>query len=272
MEASERYGQPSSEECLAALPAGSHILLFSGGKDSLAAWLHLSRREDIEVIPLYCYTAPGLGFVERYLEYCEDFFGTGIVRLPYHDMVNKKGMHLYQPVGSWEVIEGANFRDDANMTFFASMVVEEMGLDQNETWICTGFKAADSFVRRNLVKKKGPMRKLRGFNLCEIIWDWNKDRIIEEVTAAGLDFPEDYRLFGRSFEGATPQMMDALSEAHPEDYEKFLRHWPMAKLQKARKHFAFRRYGLAGSWSDEVIGQEGVQAETREDFNGQEEN
>ena len=68
-----------AEECDTA------ILAFSTGKDSIAAWLQL-RKYFKHVIPYYCYTVPGLEFVENSLAYYEDFFGTHIYRLPHRSL------------------------------------------------------------------------------------------------------------------------------------------------------------------------------------------
>ena len=44
------------------------ILAFSTGKDSIAAWLQM-RRYFKRIIPYYCYSVPGLEFVEKSLCY-----------------------------------------------------------------------------------------------------------------------------------------------------------------------------------------------------------
>ena len=76
----------SSEMCeQMAAECDTAILAFSTGKDSIAAWLQM-RKYFKRIIPYYCYTVPGLTFVEESLKYYEDFFGTHICRLPHRSL------------------------------------------------------------------------------------------------------------------------------------------------------------------------------------------
>jgi hypothetical protein len=61
---------------------GKTLLSFSGGKDSIGAWLQL-RRYFPEITPVFMYLIPGLSFVEESLSYFEDYFGTRIIRMPH---------------------------------------------------------------------------------------------------------------------------------------------------------------------------------------------
>ncbi|MFF8876126.1 hypothetical protein, partial [Streptomyces massasporeus] len=84
------------------------ILNFSRGKDSVAVWIELERR-NMQVIPIHKSIVPGLKFVEDDLKRYEDYFQTHIVDLPADAFYRMLNNLTFQPPERCAIIEAAGF-------------------------------------------------------------------------------------------------------------------------------------------------------------------
>ena len=228
---------PSGEQVIAQMRKHSSTisLSFSCGKDSIGAWLALHGKFK-RIIPIYMYLIPDLGFVERALDYYEQFFNTRIYRVPHPSLYRMIRNYVYQPPERIALIDAMGLPVPEYEEITGAMI-EEAGGD-NATYCATGVRAADSPIRYMAVKKHGPINhKRRSF---WPIWDWRKAYLLERMQDAGVKVPQDYRMFGRSFNGIDHRFMYQIKANYPEDYKKILKWFPLANLDGFR-----RRLGAA---------------------------
>ena len=76
---------------------------------------------------------------------------------------------------------------------------------------------ADSPMRRIGIKTHGAIN--HNDKRFYPVYDWNKERLLNEIDAAGVKLPVDYELFGRTFDGLDYRFLKPISERFPEDYE-----------------------------------------------------
>ncbi len=211
------------------------LLSFSCGKDSWAAWL--SARDYFDFTPYYLYLVPGLSFVEEYLQYAEGVLGKHIVRLPhpsFYRWVNGAIFQAPQRLRTIAAVGWPNFEYDD----MRDAVIEDRDLPE-DVWTATGVRAADSPMRRaSLIKNQGVNANRRYFYPC---WDWNKARLVEELTRAGIKLPVDYKVFGRSFDGLDLRFLVKIREHFPSDYQTILDWFPLVDMEIARYEFAQRQ-------------------------------
>lgn len=219
--------RPSAEIRAELAADGRPVLLaFSRGKDSIATWLAL-RDAGVDVIPFHMYRIPGIAYEAENLAYFEDFFDTRIHRLPHPWLFNALNACIYQPPERCAVIDAANL---PSFTYeqICHCLKDDLGLDE-DTWVCEGVRACDSQVRRIAMKTHGPLRPNSGYK-CSAIWDWRIADVRAAIDAAGIEWPPDYRWFGRSFDGIDLRFIGPLREHAPEDYEQVRRWFPLVDL------------------------------------------
>jgi hypothetical protein len=216
------------------------MLAFSGGKDSVAAWLHM-RPHFRRVVPVYYYLVPDLGFVEAGLRYYEAWFGTPIVRVPHPSLHRMLTNCVFQPPvrSRREVLAAAGLPDLDYDTI--RVLVGHMNLrwDPDESWVAVGTRACDSPHRRMAFDRWGPVKE-KGRTFYPV-WDWNKARVVETIRAAGVKLPAEYRVFGRSFDGIDFRFLHGIKRHWPEDYRKILEWFPLAELELVRWEFKKQR-------------------------------
>jgi hypothetical protein len=176
------------------------------------------------------YLVPGLGFVERSLAYYEDFFKTKIIRVPHPSFYRMLNNFIYQTPDRTSLILAANLPAITYEDLRASLA-DDMGLPPDQ-WIATGVRAVDSPQRMMAVQKHGPIRK----KACTFwpVWDMNKAQLVELLRKHGCKLPEEYRHFGRSFDGIDFRFLYGIKKHWPEDYLRILFWFPLADLQLMR--------------------------------------
>jgi 3'-phosphoadenosine 5'-phosphosulfate sulfotransferase (PAPS reductase)/FAD synthetase len=209
------------------------ILSFSCGKDSIAAWLELRKRKYAfkRIIPVYMWLVPELEFVEESLAYYEQFFHTRIYRIPHPSFYRWLNNFTFQAPERCHIIEEINF-PQPNYDDLVGWLAEDLGYKE-KPWMATGVRAADSPTRRAAITRYGAINERR--RTFFPVWDWNKARLIEEINAAGVKLPVDYRLFGRSFDGIDRRFMEPLQEHYPSDYRRILQFFPLADIDIFRR-------------------------------------
>lgn len=223
----DAQGQPLDSDALIPYVRehyGETLLLsFSGGKDSLALWLHL--REHFEIIPYFLYWLPGLSFVEEALAYYEEWFDAEIVRLPHPLFYNMLRTGAYQEphvVGTvdWLGLPKFDFADlDAIMCSYCD-------LDPERTLCAVGFRAADNIDRRNLIIQKGAIGTARR-KYYYGVWDWNVEQVATIIKRHGVALPADYRYWGRTIAAFDYQFLKPLRTHFPADYERVRQWFPL---------------------------------------------
>lgn len=205
------------------------LLAFSTGKDAIAAWLAI--RDHFEAVhPYYLYLVPGLEFVDESLAYYERFFGARIARLPHPSLHRWLNACVFQPPERASVIlqAGLPMHDYSDIR---KVMIEDRGL-QADMLVADGVRAADSPMRRIAIGRHGPISLAQG--RYHPIWDWRKADLVAEFERSGVRLPEDYRMFGRSFDGLDARFLVPLKRHRPQDYRRVLDWFPLAEFEVDR--------------------------------------
>lgn len=208
------------------------ILAFSTGKDSIAAWLQM-RKHFKRIVPYYCYTVPGLEFVEESLKYYEDFFGCHIYRLPHRSLYRLLRNLVFQSPDRVTKIEALEIPgEEYDDTAIGDLIREGANLPE-DAFVGTGVRMADSPMRRIAMKTHGAIN----YNAKRFypVFDWKKADLIKAFDESGVKLPIDYKLFGRTFDGIDYRFLKPIKENFPRDYEKILTWFPLAELELYRR-------------------------------------
>lgn len=222
----EELCEQMSRECDTA------ILAFSTGKDSIGAWLQM-RRYFKRIIPYYCYTVPGLAFVEDSLKYYEDFFGCHIYRLPHRSFYRFLRYMVFQSPEHVTKIEALDVPGEEYDDSTVGDIIRDAAKLPAACYVGTGVRMADSPMRRIGIKTHGAINHTD--KRFYPVYDWKKERLLNEIDAAGVKLPIDYELFGRTFDGLDYRFLKPLSERFPEDYKRILTWFPLADLEIFRR-------------------------------------
>lgn len=206
-------------------PEGKVLLSFSGGKDAWGVWLAL--RDHFDLQPFYYYLVPGLEFIEDYLAYAERKLGKHVLRLPNPRLADMLREYVYQPPERWPVLQAANL-PKFSFDDLSRAAEDAVGWPEG-CWTALGVRAADSVRRAMLFKTHGAINDKRRYFYP--IWDWKKDRLLEEITRAGIKLPVDYKLFGRTFDGVYLLYLWNIKKHFPRDYARILQWFPDADME-----------------------------------------
>lgn len=222
---------PSGEQTCSTVARQSDtcLLSFSMGKDAIGSWLQC-RRFFKRVVAFYLYAAPGIQFVERGLRYYEDYFGQHIYRLPHPSLYRMLREHIFQPPGRIRLLQATSLEK-----FNYKDIEDSLRTDLNlgpEVYSATGVRANDSARRALVIRRYGTINHNK--HKFYPIWDWDKDRLIKEITAAGVKLPVDYQMFPRSWDGINAQYLVPIKQRFPDDYERILKWFPLADLELFR--------------------------------------
>jgi hypothetical protein len=205
------------------------LLAFSRGKDSIAVALAL--RDKIEVIPFHYDDLPGLEFVEESLAYYEKhLFGRHILRMPHPEFYRHLGDLIFQPIRRAEILSAASL-PVINHADVVAMVKKQEGIT-GDILSATGLRALDNAVRFLSIRKHGPIRHTAG-NWTPI-WDWSKQRLLDEIESSGISLPPDYTMLPRSFDGFSYLFLIPLKQHYPRDYQRVLEWFPLAEAEIMR--------------------------------------
>ncbi|MDK4689681.1 phosphoadenosine phosphosulfate reductase [Kingella negevensis] len=213
------------------------LLAFSGGKDAVAT--HLAIREHFdEVIPYYLYLIPHLEFVDEQLDMYERQFGFKITQLPHPSLHRWLNAFMCQPPQNCAVIEDAML-PDFDYTDIQAAMCEMYNLPEN-TLVADGVRAADSPMRRIAIQTHGSI----SYNLLKYhpIWDWKKADLLECFKKHNVRLSDDYKIFGRSFDGLDLRFLLPIKKHYPRDYAKILEYVPLADLEVYRWECANGKY------------------------------
>lgn len=227
----------SGEEVIASIRQRTDTILlaFSCGKDSIGAWLEC-RKHFPRIVPYYMYLIPDLEFVETSIRHYEEWFGCRIMRVPHPSLYRMLNQLVFTPPERCRTIERFSL-ETFDYSDMQTAIREHLGLG-DQCYTASGVRAVDSPQRMLALRKWGAIseRKRQFFP----VWDWRKARLVEEITAAGVRLPVDYRIFGRSFDGLDYRFLAPIKEHFPRDYERILEWFPLADLEIMRRDYAER--------------------------------
>ena len=217
---------------------GQCLLSFSAGKDSVGAWLHL-RRFFTDIRPVFMYLIPDLEFVEEGVRYYEAFFETRILRLPHPSLYRMLNAMTLQAPENCSIIEDAGLLDfDYDDVFSVAMGV--FGLP-DDAYTAIGVRAVDSPNRWSSIMQYGAVNEKR--RTFYPTYDWRKARLADEIEKAGARLPDEYRIFGRSFDGIDYRFLKPVKDTYPDDYARILEWFPLAELEIKRIEYREAYYG-----------------------------
>lgn len=216
-------GQPTSPEIMQKLKDTGEpvILCFSGGKDSVAAWIAMEEF-GIEFTPVYLWYVPHLSFIDEQMEYYQDTLGKRIHQYPNPSFYRWLMNGVAQAPERMRVIEALpQVQPDYDDIW--NLVREE--LDLPGAWLADGVRASDSIVRRASFVRHGVMKA--HLKKVSPIADWLKREVMGAIEERGVELPIDYELFGRSFDGIDLRFIEPLKERLPDDYQVLLDWFPL---------------------------------------------
>ena len=205
------------------------LLAFSGGKDSIGAYLAL--RDTFEVVPYYLFRIPNLEFVEESLTNYEKFMGVHIIRLPHEALPRWLNNYVYQSPGNAAVIEAARIPEH-EYSDCIDWACQIAGLDPKKMMAAIGTRAADNQIRYMQFKKYGAINRVK--RQYSPIFDWKKDRLLEAIEKSGVKLSVDYKLFGRSFDGLDYRFLAPIKKHFPRDWQKICTWFPLVEAELYR--------------------------------------
>jgi hypothetical protein len=208
------------------------LIGFSRGKDSILTWLQLKKCGFKNIYPYYLTMIPEeLSFETESLAYYEKVFDTKIIRLispSFPRMMNDR--ILQKPVNN-AIIDSIGVLTRIDYQDVQSYVKNLRGLSQ-ETYTALGVTMFDSFIRRTVILKNGPINhKKREFYG---IYDWTKTEIFAEIERKKILLPKDYKVWGKTFDGIDYRFSGPLKKHFPADYEKMQFYFPLLDLETIR--------------------------------------
>lgn len=205
------------------------VLKFSGGKDSVASWLVL-REHFKHVVPIFHYWVPNLKFVEETVKLYEDFFDTEIIRAPHPNFMNFLADGAYQPPHRWNVVEAFNL-STVDYDEIVQWVAEDAGYP--DSWVAVGIKSSDSPIRRQMIEKNGAWSVSRKmfYPAC----DMNKAALLALFEKHQVPISDDYKVFGRSFDGLQYRYLKGIREHYPKDFSTILKWFPLVEAEFMRR-------------------------------------
>jgi 3'-phosphoadenosine 5'-phosphosulfate sulfotransferase (PAPS reductase)/FAD synthetase len=230
----ERSYRDSNELCeqISARTGGKVILSFSLGKDSIATWLQLKRYFKT-IIPVYYYLIPNLSFVEKSLTYYEEFFKTKIYRFPNPNLLKMLNTAMYQTEESFDIIKGCDIPIYKMDDMFNQVRVNILK-DEN-VFVGTGVRASDNLTRFTTIKVYGAVNENR--KQFFPVYDWNKQRLVDEFDRAKVKLPYDYAIWGCSFDGLHYKFLKGVYDNYPDDFAKIKEFFPLIESELYRYKF-----------------------------------
>ena len=228
------FGFTSEDVIAKAKELSPRILMsFSTGKDSIGAAIAVMRAGFEDVQPFYMYQVPGnLEFIEESLDYYERtlFGGKRIIRVPHPFIQRSMRKAILQPPERLQLLVDMDF-ERYSATDLQNTIVEWLGWPES-TLTALGVRATDSQNRYTMFKRLGFGAAVNmAAGKFYPIFDWNKDKLVDEIKRSGVKLPIDYRLFGKTFDGLDLRYIAPLKKHFPRDYEKLRFWWPLIDVE-----------------------------------------
>ena len=249
----------SDELCkeIARKSNGLALLGFSGGKDSVCAWLQL-RRYFHTIIPFHCCLIPHMRLRDEALAYYERVFECDrILRMQDSALpMDLRRMVLQLPEDE-EAIDAADFFDYDKHDIM-DLIRKEYGLPK--VWCAFGINLSDSLERRIYVTNmKGRNPNHKTFYPC---YDWPHEKILSTVSESGVKLSAEYQFTNRSIQGMPQtEWMQALHDNCPDDYNRLKAYYPLMEAILARMEFRKRMNAARNAKAEAESGAEKAEGE-----------
>ena len=205
---------------------------FSGGKDSLATFLRAYESGRFEKYILYFYyLIPEISWIDDYLQYFQEKFNVEVVQVPnpvLYDMIHNV---VYQTPLRHKAYEklcaGGLGLPKFNHEDLMRIVQNYYG--ETDLYCAVGVKSSDSMMRKVVMNKYGSINDNN--KKYYPIHDMTNKEIVDILKYHDLALPEDYDLFGLSFDGLDYRFLKPIKDKKPEDYEKIKQIFPLIDLK-----------------------------------------
>jgi 3'-phosphoadenosine 5'-phosphosulfate sulfotransferase (PAPS reductase)/FAD synthetase len=201
------------------------LLAYSRGKDALASLLRLRRHFDA-ITCYYMDLVPGLSFVEESLAYQRKKLGITIHVFQHPATVRMLRESVFQPPD-----RAAALRRTQLPTLKVDDIQEAAGevAGDESLFAAIGLRRCDGYMRRLTIDKHGAVnnRKRTFFP----VFDLTVAQVRESLAAEGIALPDDYRMFGRTFDGINAQYLIPIKRDYPADYARVLDVFPLADIE-----------------------------------------
>jgi len=202
---------------------------FSTGKDSLVG-VSLLKNAGIEFMPIYFYIVPGLGFIEKTIKRYEDLFEMKVVRLPHpilYDYINHQDWQPFHKALTFSCCELGSFK----FRELINIYLESKEL-KGYNYDCNCMKMSDSLNRRLLLKSKPDVdNSTKTIYLTKY---FTTNECFKYLKENKIPLSDDYRIFGRSWDGLSYHFTMGVKKYYPEDYELIKECFPLIDAELLR--------------------------------------
>jgi Phosphoadenosine phosphosulfate reductase family len=215
---------------------------FSMGKDSVACMKLCQEAGVKKIYAMYFYDIPFLAFIEDQKKMYEDLFKQEIVMLPH------RSIYHYMAGGDWQPIYMAawfNSIDWPVLTYedIVQSYLESVGIENPEAVPdVVGVRGAESFNRRKVFEKFGPIKMTNGTLKINMIYDWKKADVLEYLADRKIPLTDDYKIWNRSWDGLNYQWSIGMKKHRPKDWERMKEMFPLLESEIRRYEFNQKYY------------------------------
>lgn len=180
---------------------------------------------------IHYYLLPDLRIEQDSIKYYEETFGQKIHQYPHPRLYRLLNDAIYQSYWTWEYIVSDFGLPRISYDKMYQLVKKDLKMTTQPQ--CMGLRRSDTIARAMLMKKKNGYDEEN--NKLYPIYDWTPTRLYDEIKQSGYKLPDDYRLFGRSFDGLQYEFIEPLKRYYPDDYKKIEEMFPNIGVEIFRR-------------------------------------
>ena len=186
-------------------------MMFSGGKDAIAAAHQLRQTHKGPITWVYLYFVDGLEVIEPTLRHYERRWKIKIHRRPCHDALSLQ----------------AELRGDRKTHYKYGDVERRTREEFGVEWICDGMKKADSMARRGMLKACTPDGVDDRLKKYHPLIDWSEKKVHAYCRLHKLPLPATYSMgLKNSVWVPDANLLIWMKGAFPGDYKKIIDTFP----------------------------------------------
>ena len=215
-------------ESIKKISGNEVVLMFSRGKDSIAAYYQLKKFFD-KIHCVYKFRVPELKFVDESLAYFEEKFKQKIIRIPHPAFYKQFNGFLFQDPNSANFIQYLGLPTRTQNEFDEWLPID---LGCPNAYIASGVRQNDSLMRGMVIRKYGAFNEKK--KTFYPVYDWTNDQIRHCLKENNVDLPIDYKIWGKSMDGLDYRFIKPLKEQMPDEYERIKKYFPLIDLEILR--------------------------------------